>query len=55
MTQVDKKIVVLMVIPLLGITSTLGTIPILRPQSGWVGSEKWQLLLMFNSIYADVG
>ena len=23
--------------------------------TGWVGSEKWQFLLMFSTIYADVG
>ena len=23
--------------------------------TGWVGSEKWQFLLTYNTIYADVG
>ena len=23
--------------------------------TGWVGSEKWQFLMMFSTIYADVG
>ena len=39
------------------ITTFLRTIPILRQQPGtrWVGSEKWQFLLTFSTIYADVG
>jgi hypothetical protein len=33
----------------------LGTIPILRQQRDWVvGVRKWQFLLMFSTIYADV-
>ena len=33
-----------------------GTIPILRQQRDWVGGvEKWQFLLTFSTIYADVG
>ena len=31
-----------------------GTIPILRQQRGWVGSEKGQFLSTFSTIYADV-
>ena len=33
--------------------SDLGTIHILRQQTGgWVGSEKWQFLLIYTTIYA---
>ena len=32
------------------------TIDILRQQrGGWLGSEKWYFLLIFSTIYADVG
>ena len=34
----------------------LGTIHILTQQkSGWPGSEKWQLFLMYSTISAEVG
>ena len=32
-----------------------GNHPIIRQQSGWVGSEKGKLLLTFSTIYADAG
>ena len=33
-----------------------GTIQVLRQQrGGWVGSEKWQFLLIYSTIYADIG
>ena len=36
--------------------ASLGTIPILRQQRNWVGGvNKWQFLLKFSTIYADVG
>ena len=35
---------------------SLGTIPILVSKgTGWVGSEKWQFLMRFSTIYAGVG
>ena len=37
-------------------TSTLGTIQVLRQQrGGWVGSENGNFLLIYSTIYADVG